>query len=253
MTRVGPLDLRAPQDREGRFSMFERHQRSEKALVAALAEMYVQGVGEDPANIKSASVFCGSVSRADEVVCAFVGGVGFEDISDRGEDVLPGAAGAPAEEVLELGEDLLDRVEVGAVGREEEKVRVGRADRRALVHAEIVEDRGGYGKRSSGPVPRRGTSPERSVGTSACSTQARNEAPSIAPSISIGASIRSWRRPARKVMVLRLPKGALPRSRAPFGPQPRSGAMLVRVQVSFRGTRTFRSTKTSRRGSIRPW
>jgi hypothetical protein len=32
--------------------------------------------------------------------------------------------------------------------------------------------------------------------------------PSMAPSISIGASIRSWRRPARKVMVLRLPKGA---------------------------------------------
>ena len=35
-----------PQDREGRFSteLFERYQRSEKALVAALAEMYVQGV-----------------------------------------------------------------------------------------------------------------------------------------------------------------------------------------------------------------
>jgi putative transposase len=35
-----------PQDRDGRFStrLFERYQRSEKALVAALAEMYVQGV-----------------------------------------------------------------------------------------------------------------------------------------------------------------------------------------------------------------
>jgi transposase-like protein len=35
-----------PQDRAGRFSteLFERYQRSEKALVAALAEMYVQGV-----------------------------------------------------------------------------------------------------------------------------------------------------------------------------------------------------------------
>ena len=33
-------------DRQGRFrtEVFERHQRSEKALVAALAEMYVQGV-----------------------------------------------------------------------------------------------------------------------------------------------------------------------------------------------------------------
>jgi putative transposase len=35
-----------PQDRDGRFSteVFERYQRSEKALVSALAEMYVQGV-----------------------------------------------------------------------------------------------------------------------------------------------------------------------------------------------------------------
>ena len=46
VTRVGKLDLRVPQDRQGRFStqVFERYQRSEKALVSALAEMYVQGV-----------------------------------------------------------------------------------------------------------------------------------------------------------------------------------------------------------------
>jgi len=46
VTRAGVLELRVPQDRAGRFSteLFERYQRSEKALVAALAEMYVQGV-----------------------------------------------------------------------------------------------------------------------------------------------------------------------------------------------------------------
>jgi hypothetical protein len=46
VTRVGKLELRVPQDRHGRFStaLFERYRRSEKALVAALAEMYVQGV-----------------------------------------------------------------------------------------------------------------------------------------------------------------------------------------------------------------
>jgi putative transposase len=46
ITRVGKLELRVPQDRQGRFStqLFERYQRSEKALVSALAEMYVQGV-----------------------------------------------------------------------------------------------------------------------------------------------------------------------------------------------------------------
>ena len=46
ITRVGPIELTVPQDRQGRFSteIFERYQRSEKALVSALAEMYVQGV-----------------------------------------------------------------------------------------------------------------------------------------------------------------------------------------------------------------
>jgi putative transposase len=46
ITRVGTLELRVPQDRAGQFSteLFERYQRSEKALVGTLAEMYVQGV-----------------------------------------------------------------------------------------------------------------------------------------------------------------------------------------------------------------
>lgn len=46
ITRVGRLELRVPQDRAGRFSteVFERYQRSEKALVSALAQMYVEGV-----------------------------------------------------------------------------------------------------------------------------------------------------------------------------------------------------------------
>jgi putative transposase len=46
VTRVGKLELRVPQDRQGRFSteLFARYQRSEQALVATLAEMYVQGV-----------------------------------------------------------------------------------------------------------------------------------------------------------------------------------------------------------------
>jgi transposase-like protein len=46
VTRVGRIELRVPQDRQGRFSteVFERYQRSEKALVTCLAEMYIQGV-----------------------------------------------------------------------------------------------------------------------------------------------------------------------------------------------------------------
>ncbi|WP_201739390.1 IS256 family transposase, partial [Tepidimonas charontis] len=46
ITRIGKLELRVPRDRSGEFStaLFERYARSERALVAALAEMYVQGV-----------------------------------------------------------------------------------------------------------------------------------------------------------------------------------------------------------------
>ena len=45
MMKVGTLELRVPQDREGRFNtkVFERYRRSEKALASILAEMYVNG------------------------------------------------------------------------------------------------------------------------------------------------------------------------------------------------------------------
>ena len=45
-TRVGTLELRVPQDRDGTFSpdLFGRYQRNEQALVLALLEMYLQGV-----------------------------------------------------------------------------------------------------------------------------------------------------------------------------------------------------------------
>ena len=41
ITRIGNIELRVPQDRQGRFrtEVFQRYQRSEKALVSALAEM----------------------------------------------------------------------------------------------------------------------------------------------------------------------------------------------------------------------
>ena len=44
--RVGPVKLRVPRDREGTFktAVFERYQRSEKALVLAIMEMVVNGV-----------------------------------------------------------------------------------------------------------------------------------------------------------------------------------------------------------------
>lgn len=45
-TRIGTFVLRVPQTRDGQFypAILERYQRSEKALVLALAEAYIQGV-----------------------------------------------------------------------------------------------------------------------------------------------------------------------------------------------------------------
>jgi putative transposase len=82
VTRVGRIELRVPQDRQGRFStqVFERYQRSEKALVLALAEMYVQGVStrkvkaiteELCGHAFSASVVSESTRRLDEQLGQF--------------------------------------------------------------------------------------------------------------------------------------------------------------------------------------
>ncbi len=45
-TRVGMIELEVPRDREGTFqtALFQRYQRSEKALVLTLMQMVVQGV-----------------------------------------------------------------------------------------------------------------------------------------------------------------------------------------------------------------
>ena len=84
ITRVGVLELRVPQDRAGHFSteLFERYQRSEKALVSALAEMYVQGVStrkvkaiteELCGHSFSATTISEATARLDENLKAFFG------------------------------------------------------------------------------------------------------------------------------------------------------------------------------------
>jgi putative transposase len=67
-TRVGKLELRIPQDREGRFqpSVFERYERSEKALVAAMIEMYVHGVSTRKVS-KIVEKLCGHLISASAV------------------------------------------------------------------------------------------------------------------------------------------------------------------------------------------
>ena len=72
-TRVGTLNLLVPQDREGTFStrLFARYQRSEKALVLALMEMYVEGVSTRKVK-KVTEELCG-VSFSKSVVSSLAG------------------------------------------------------------------------------------------------------------------------------------------------------------------------------------
>lgn len=62
------MELRIPQDREGRFqpSVFERYERSEKALVAAMIEMYVHGVSTRKVS-KIVEQLCGHLISASAV------------------------------------------------------------------------------------------------------------------------------------------------------------------------------------------
>lgn len=68
ITRVGRLNLRVPRDREGKFStqLFERYQRSEKALVLALQESYLQGVSTRKVK-KITEKLCGVEFSKDQV------------------------------------------------------------------------------------------------------------------------------------------------------------------------------------------
>ena len=67
-TRVGTIELRVPKDREGRFqpTLFDRYQRSEKAFVLALIEMYIQGVSTRKVQ-KVVEQLCGVLVSASQV------------------------------------------------------------------------------------------------------------------------------------------------------------------------------------------
>jgi hypothetical protein len=62
----------------------------------------------------------GTIAAVGEVVGAFGGRHGGEEAADGGPELVFGARGCLAQERLELGEQLLDQVEVGAVGRQVE-------------------------------------------------------------------------------------------------------------------------------------
>ena len=53
------------------------------------------------------------ISCIGEVVGALGGGVGVEQLADCGDDGVEGSRRRFAQEMLELGEDLFDRVQIG--------------------------------------------------------------------------------------------------------------------------------------------
>ena len=67
-TRVGTLNLLVPQDREGTFSssLFARYQRSEKALLLSLMEMYLNGVSTRKVT-KVTETLCGTSFSKSQV------------------------------------------------------------------------------------------------------------------------------------------------------------------------------------------
>ena len=67
-TRVGRIELKVPKDREGRFSpgIFDRYQRSERAFVLAMTEMYLQGVSTRKVT-NVVEELCGTSVSASEV------------------------------------------------------------------------------------------------------------------------------------------------------------------------------------------
>ena len=72
-TRVGTLELRVPQDRDGTFSteLFARYQRSEQALVTTLMELYLQGVSTR--NVAAITEELGGAALSKSQVSALVG------------------------------------------------------------------------------------------------------------------------------------------------------------------------------------
>jgi len=154
-----------------------------------------------------------------------------EQVSEFSPCCLDGSGFRVAHPVLELGEELLDGIEVGAVGRQEEQMRAGLADGAAgglsLVAAEIVEDDDVALCERRGEdlfgVEREEFAVDRAVDDEGRIDTIDPEGSDESERLPV-----TMRRAGLKTLSLR--------------PQPRSGAMLVLIQVS--------SMKTRRRGSI---
>ena len=127
-------------------------------------------------------------------------------------NVVDGALLGGAHPVLDLGEGLLDRIEVGRVWRQIPEPCAGRFDEAAqggrLVTTEIVHDDDVALAEAAAREPA-----EHRLG---------KHSPLMGPSNRQGAVRRSQRKAPRKVSVRQWPCGVKLRTRSPFGPHPAS-------------------------------
>src|SRR3954463_12331833 len=80
---------------------------------------------------RAVSDHVGIVAGGGEVVGAFGRGEGVDEAADGGPEPVDGPLGGLAQERLEFGERILDRVEVWTVGRQVEQRRSGGLDQRS--------------------------------------------------------------------------------------------------------------------------
>ena len=140
VTRIGKIELRVPQDGQGHFrtDVFERYQRSEKALVSALAETYVAGVStrkvkkiteELCGHSFSVSAISAIVKKLDEQLAAFA--------QRRLEEPYPYLILDARYEKVREGGVIRSQAVLVAVG-------VGAEGRRAILSVELAGVFGGF-------------------------------------------------------------------------------------------------------------
>jgi hypothetical protein len=175
-----------------------------------------------------------SVSGVSEEVCAFVGLEGFKGGGDGGFERVEGTGGGFAQVCLELGEAILDRIEVGTVGRQKDQARPGGFD--GFTDA---------GALWAGRLSIMTISPGLRIGTSISSHQARKASPSMGAVEQHRCAQTAQGQAADKGSGFQCPCGTGARQRMPFGAQPHRRAIFV--------DRPLSSTKINRWGSSSGW
>jgi len=137
-----------------------------------------------------------------QVITTLLGANRACDLADAAAKPVYGSLCGFAQMRFDFTEAILDRVEIGRVLRQITQRCTGRFNHLAYP-----------GTLCEGRLSIMTTSRRLSVGTRNCLTHSTNVSPFIAPSITKGATMRSWRSPATNVIVFQCPCGSRPAAR----------------------------------------